>query len=110
MGTAASALSRPTRKPRYLAAAPEPLASIASVLADTEMRPEKCFRLRRKSVTWLNGRNGALLVTHRKTAAARRAIPITPRVRLVLEARWDAARNQKRACSKELQKVSLVCF
>lgn len=81
----------PDEEARYLAAAPEPLASIASVLADTGMRPEECFRLRWESVTWLNGRNGALLVTHGKTAAARRVIPMTPRVRLVLETRWDVA-------------------
>jgi integrase len=73
---------------RYLAAAPEPLASIATTLADTGMRPEECFRLRWESVTWLNGRNGALLVSHGKTAAARRVIPMTPRVRTVLESRW----------------------
>ena len=30
---------------RYLAAAPEPLASIAAVLVDTGLRPEECFRL-----------------------------------------------------------------
>ena len=42
-------------------------------------------------ITWVNGRNGALLVTHGKTAAARRVLPMTPRVRAMLEARWDAA-------------------
>jgi len=82
---------RRTRKARYLAAVPEPLASIASVLADTGMRPEEGFRLGWENVTWLNGRNGALLVTHGKTAAARRDIPMTPRVRAVLESRWNAA-------------------
>ena len=76
---------------RYLAAAPEPLASIASVLADTGIRPEECFRLCWGNVTWLNGRNGALLVTHGKTAAARRVIPMTARVRSVLESNWNAA-------------------
>ncbi len=76
---------------RYLAAAPEPLASIAVVLADTGTRPEECFRLRWENVTWLNGRNGALLVMHGKTAAARRVLPMTLRVRSVLESRWDAA-------------------
>jgi integrase len=78
---------------RYLAAAPEPLASIASVLADTGIRPEECFRLCWENVTWLNGRNGALLVTHGKTAAARRVIPMTPRVRAVLESMWNAAKK-----------------
>jgi len=75
----------------YLAAAPEPLASIATVLADTGTRPEECFRLCWEDVTWLNGRNGALLVTRGKTAAARRVIPMTPRVRAMLEARWNEA-------------------
>lgn len=75
---------------RYLAATPEPLASIASVLADTGMRPEECFRLRWEDVTWVNGRHGALLITRGKTAAARRVIPMTPRVRAVLESRWNA--------------------
>ena len=76
---------------RYLAAAPELLGSITSVLADTGMRPEECFRLARENVTWHNGRNGVLLVTTGKTAAARRVIPMTPRVRTVLESRWEAA-------------------
>jgi integrase len=73
---------------RYLAAASEPLASIAAVLTDTGTRPEECFRLRWENVTWLNGRNGALLVMHGKTAAARRVLPLTPRVRSILELRW----------------------
>lgn len=81
----------PEEEAKYLAAAPESLTSIATVLADTGMRPEECFRLRWDDVTWVNGRNGVLLVTHGKTAAARRVIPMTPRVRAVLETRWKAA-------------------
>lgn len=81
----------PEEEARYLAAAPEPLASVAILLADTGMRPDECFRLRWELVTWLNGRNGALLVTHGKTSAARRVIPMTPRVRAVLESRWNSA-------------------
>jgi len=73
---------------KYLAAAREPLASIAAVLADTGLRPEECFRLRWESIAWVNGRHGALLVTHGKTAAARRVLPMTPRVRLILEGSW----------------------
>jgi integrase len=55
------------------------------------MRPDECYRLRWENVTWVNGRNGTLLVTHGKTAAARHVWPITPRVRRVLEARWNGA-------------------
>ena len=55
------------------------------------MRPEECFRLRWESVTWTNGRHGTVLITHGKTAAARRVLPVTPRVRAVLETRWEKA-------------------
>ena len=75
---------------KYLAAAPEPLASVATVLADTGMRPEECYRLQWEYVTWANGRHGSLFVTHGKTAAARRVLPMTPRVRELLETRWKA--------------------
>lgn len=81
----------PAEEARYLAAAPEPLASIATVLVDSGMRPEECFRLRWESITWVNGRYGSLLVTHGKTAAARRVLPMTPRVRVILESRWTGA-------------------
>src|SRR5215472_10122070 len=81
----------PEEEARYIAATSEPLASIAAVLADTGMRPEECFRLRWEAITWVNGRNGVLLVTHGKTAAARRVLPMTPRVREILEIRWDSA-------------------
>jgi integrase len=76
---------------RYFTAAAEPLASIAAVLSDTGMRPEECYRLRWETITWVNGRNGSLLVTHGKTKAARRVLPFTPRVRAVLQARWEQA-------------------
>jgi len=81
----------PLEEAKYLGAAPEPLASIATVLADTGLRPEECFRLRWEAISWTNGRFGSLLVTHGKTAAARRMLPLTPRVRNVLENRWQAA-------------------
>jgi integrase len=47
--------------------------------------------LRWESITWFNGRHGTLLVTHGKTAAARRVLPMTPRVRNLLENRWLVA-------------------
>jgi integrase len=71
--------------------APEPPPSIAAVLCDTGMRPEECFRLRWESITWANGRHGTLLVTHGKTAAARRVLPMTSCVRSILETRWEEA-------------------
>jgi integrase len=80
-----------TDEGRYLAAAPPLLADVATLLADTGMRPDECYRLRWEELTLGNGRNGTLLVAHGKTAAARRVLPMTPRVRFVLEARWNAA-------------------
>lgn len=74
---------------KYLAAASEPLASVAAVLCDTGLRPEECFRLRWESITWANGRQGTLLVTHGKTPSARRVLPMTHRVRNILEMRWE---------------------
>jgi len=76
---------------RYLAASPDPLADVATVLADSGMRPEECYRFRWEAITWVNGRNGTLLVTHGKTKAARRIIPFSPRVRALLEKRWVSA-------------------
>ena len=81
----------PEEEARYLAAAPEPLASIASVLVDTGMRPEECFRLSWTAITWVNGRHGTLFVVYGKTAAARRVLPMTPRVRIILENHWERA-------------------
>jgi integrase len=83
----------PDEEARYLAAATEPLASVAAILVDTGMRPEECFRLQWENITWLNGRNGALLITRGKTAAARRVIPMTPRVRDILHSRWNSLSN-----------------
>jgi integrase len=76
---------------KYLAAAPEPLGGIATLLIDSGMRPEECFRLRWENVTWVNGRNGTMLVTHGKTNAARRMLPMTARVRAVVESIWERA-------------------
>jgi integrase len=76
---------------KYLAAVSEPLASIAAVLTDSGMRPEECFRLTWEAITWVNGRHGTLFVNHGKTAAARRVLPMTPRVRSILKSRWEGA-------------------
>jgi integrase len=76
---------------RYLAAANKLLAEVATVLVDSGLRPEECYRLLWESITWVNGRYGTFLVTHGKTKAARRFLPMTPRVRALLEARWEAA-------------------
>jgi integrase len=82
----------PDEESRYLAAAGDQMADIATVLVDTGMRPEENSRLRWESVSWVNGQYGTLQVTHGKTAAARRMLPLSPRVRAILERRWEAAK------------------
>jgi integrase len=81
----------PTEEGKYLTVASEPLASVAVMLVDSGMRPEECFRLSWENVTWTNGRYGTFQVTHGKTAAARRILPMTPRVRAILETRFKEA-------------------
>lgn len=83
----------PQEEAKYLNAAPELVAAMAAVLCDTGLRPEECFRLQWESITWSNGRYGTLLVTHGKTAAARRVLPMTQRVRTILETRWETAKK-----------------
>jgi integrase len=73
---------------RYLHSGSPLLRDVAIVLADTGIRPDECYRLRWEAITWSNGRNGTFLVTHGKTSAARRVLPMTPRVRNLLEERW----------------------
>ncbi|WP_263382251.1 site-specific integrase [Granulicella arctica] len=77
----------PDEEARYLAAAGELMADIAAVLSDTGMRPDENARLRWEFVSWHNGQQGTLQVTHGKTAAARRMLPLSPRVRAILQRR-----------------------
>jgi len=75
----------------YLAAALPLLHDVSVVLFDTGMRPEECHCLRWENITWNGGRNGVLLIVKGKTKAARRVLPLSPRVRMVLENRWKTA-------------------
>src|SRR6185369_1831189 len=64
------------------------LAAVTAVLADTGLRPEECYSLTWDCVNWLQGREGTLLVKSGKTPAARRRLPMSPRVRQLLLAIW----------------------
>jgi len=78
----------PKEEALYLAGALPLLHDVSVVLFDTGMRPEECHCLRWENVNWDGGRNGVLLITQGKTKAARRVLPLSPRVRSVLENRW----------------------
>src|SRR5450755_3850336 len=72
----------------YLAAALPLLHDVSLILFDSGMRPEECHSLRWENINWDAGRNGVLLITRGKTKAARRVLPLSPRVRAVLETTW----------------------
>lgn len=81
---------------KYLVAAQEPLASIAAVLADTGIRPDECYRLRWEHISFERLPRytyGSLSVIQGKTKAAQRKLPLTPRVRDVLETLWTNAKR-----------------
>ena len=48
----------PDEEAKYLAGAQEMLASVATLLVDTGMRPDECYRLSWENITFANGRNG----------------------------------------------------
>lgn len=75
----------------YLAAALPLLHDVSLILFDTGMRPEGCHSLRWENVNWAGGKNGLLLIARGKTKAARRVLPLSPRVRAMLENRWRSA-------------------
>ena len=75
----------------YLATASPLLHDVSLVLFDTGMRPEECHSLRWENLNWDGGRNGVLLIAKGKTKAARRVLPLSLRVRAVLEHRWKMA-------------------
>ncbi|NDQ55462.1 MAG: tyrosine-type recombinase/integrase [Acidipila sp.] len=81
----------PIEEAKFLSAASEPLASVGAILFDTGLRVSECLSLDWHNITWLSGRNGFLEVRQGKSAAARRKLPMSLRVRETLEARWKAA-------------------
>jgi len=67
---------------------PYRMRDAATLLIDSGLRPDECFRLR-----WENIRDGALHVLFGKTASARRVIPLTPRADAIVQMRRAAARS-----------------
>jgi integrase len=75
---------------KYLTACTEPLRSIATILVDTGLRPEECFRLKWDCITFSNDA-GRIFNEFGKSKAARRHVSMTKRVRAILFQRWAAA-------------------
>ncbi len=59
---------------------------VTSLLLDTGMRPDECYRLR-----WEHVRDGAIYVPYGKTSNARRVLPLTERAAALIEMRRELA-------------------
>jgi integrase len=73
----------------YLGACPQPWKDVATIMLGTGMRPGEVFSLRWEHVL-LNGTGGLLQITDGKSRAARRMLPLVPKVYAVLKARSEA--------------------
>lgn len=74
----------------YLAACPQPWKDCATIIADEGLRPGEVFVLQWQHVL-LNGDRGLIQIINGKSKAARRVLPMTPRVYDLLKARSQAA-------------------
>jgi len=77
---------------QYLAVAEKHDTEMAHVficLVDTGLRPEEFYRMTWDNVNWHNGAQGCIFIAHGKTPAAWRAIPMSARLRFILEHRWE---------------------
>jgi integrase len=81
----------PREQRLYFDHAPEPLKSIATILVETGIRPDECYRLRWEDLHWGSFGKAKLRVTKGKTPAARRVIPMSEQVHFILETRWELA-------------------
>jgi integrase len=82
-------------EPKYLDACSEPLRTVATIMLDAGLRPDECFRLRWENVRFIDKKRAVLIVPGTKTAAAARPVPMTPRVRVILDQRWALAGKPK---------------
>jgi integrase len=81
----------PEQEQGYLDACTEPLKTVATVILDAGLRPDEVFRLRWENVRFVDAKRAVLVVPGTKTAAAARPVPMTPRLRAIMDARWIAA-------------------
>jgi integrase len=81
----------PEQEQPYLEACTEPLRTVATIILDAGLRPDECFRLRWEHVRFIDVKRAVLVVPGTKTVAAARPVPMTPRLRGILEIRWQQA-------------------
>jgi len=69
---------------------PALLADVDTILIDCGLRPEECFRLGPANLV-----DGGIDIRYGKTKNARRRIPMTPRVKAILEMRLEKSRASR---------------
>jgi integrase len=81
----------PEQEEKYLEACTEPLRTVATIILDAGLRPDEAFRLRWEHIRFVDSKRAVIVVPGTKTSAAARPVPMTPRVRDMLETRWQQA-------------------
>jgi integrase len=76
----------------YLAACPQPWRDCATIISEEGMRPGEVFVLQWPHIV-LNAGSGFIQIAEGKSKAARRILPMTPRVYGLLTERYEAAGN-----------------
>lgn len=69
---------------------PALLADVDTILIDCALRPEECFRLRPAQLA-----DDAIDIRYGKTDNARRRIPMTPRVKAIIDMRLEKSRGSR---------------
>jgi hypothetical protein len=88
----------PEEERQFLAVAekhdPE-IGHVVVCLVDTGLRPEEFYAMRWEHINMSAGSYGTLFIPHGKTAAARRTIFLSARVRFILEHRWEFVQSPR---------------
>ena len=79
------------REAQLLAAAPQPLRDVLTVMQDTGLRPAEVLRMRWEHIDWLSG---TMFNPHGKTERSRRRLAMSDRVRQTLEQRRGEHQTQ----------------
>jgi integrase len=75
---------------KYLSACPQPWKDCATIILDEGLRPGEVFPLRWSAVLLNDDGTGFVTVVDGKSLAARRTLPMTPRVYALLQSRYRA--------------------
>jgi integrase len=97
----------PEQEPKYLDACTEPLRTVATIILDAGLRPDEVFRLKWENVRWIDANRAVLIVPGTKTEAASRIVPMTPRLRDILQNSWEKSGKQTNGWIFPAKKVAV---